>query len=451
MIFENHEWRVIELDAVCTVTDCQHKTAPVVDYKTKFRMLRTTNIRNGRINSDDTRYVTEETYETWSVRGKLVEDDVILTREAPMGEVGIIKSSYERFFLGQRMLQLKAKADVILPYFLYYSLLAPEVQNQIKMHEGTGSVVSNIRIPALKKFKLKVPALNTQESVSRVLRLLDDKFDLNNAINKNLEEMAQALFKRWFIDFEFPNENGEPYKSSGGEFVESELGLIPRGWKIGTINDLCEAIFSGGTPSTRDESYWNGDYNWLSSGETRNSYIITTEKTITKAAVENSSTRLAKKYDVVIASAGQGSTRGQTSISLLDTYINQSIIALRANQKATYSSYLFFNLKGKYDELRQISDSNSIRGSLTTSMLKSYKVIVPPLAIQDQICPLLTSFIDSSEYYMRQNKNLSEQKDNLLPKLMSGEIVPLYLENSVSNRAFESPLVAENKTQYSTT
>ncbi len=126
--------------------------------------------------------------------------------------------------------------------------------------------------------ELEVPEKEEQHRIVNILKSLDDKIELNNAINKNLEEMAQALFKRWFVDFEFPNENGEPYKSSGGEFEESELGLIPKGWRVGILDDLCEMIFSGGTPSTKNEAYWNGDLFWLSSGETRNRYIISTEK-----------------------------------------------------------------------------------------------------------------------------------------------------------------------------
>ncbi|MFC8689588.1 restriction endonuclease subunit S [Brevibacillus porteri] len=381
-------------------------------------------------------------------RYKLQQGDIIFGRKGAVDRRALVTVKEEGWIQGSDCIRIRFTTPKIDPVFVSYFLGTKFYINWI-ISNAQGTTMPSLNQEILKRVTLPIPSIEEQRRISSVLKATDEKIELNNAINKNLEEIAQALFKRWFVDFEFLNENGEPYKSSGGEFEESELGLIPKGWKIGTIDDLCETIFSGGTPSTRNASFWDGDYYWLSSGETRNSYIITTEKTITKDGIENSSTRLAKKYDIVIASAGQGSTRGQTSICLMDTYINQSIIALRANQKTTFPSYLFFNLKNRYEELRQISDSNSIRGSLTTNMLKKYKVIIPPFDIQNQICPVLSSFINSAEHYVRQNKSLSELRDNLLPKLMSGEIrVPLEKEYELTT---DLPMAAESKEQYFTT
>src|SRR5699024_5493681 len=92
----------------------------------------------------------------------------------------------------------------------------------------------------VKEFKIKVPPLNEQKHIALILSTLDNKIELNNLINKNLEEMAQAIFKHWFVDFEFPNENGEPYKSSSGEFEKSQLGLIPKGWEVKELGDVIE-------------------------------------------------------------------------------------------------------------------------------------------------------------------------------------------------------------------
>jgi len=159
------------------------------------------------------------------------------------------------------------------------------------------------------------------------------------------------------------------------------------------LKDACESIFSGGTPDTRKPEYWGGEYLWLSSGETRNKFIKTAEKTITKYGVDNSSTRLAKIGDVLIASAGQGKTRGQTSYVLKDTYINQSIIALRVNGKKIDSRYLFYLLSGKYDTLRNMSDANAIRGSLTCKMFEGMEIIVPEdVEIQKRVASLLFDY-----------------------------------------------------------
>ena len=165
-------------------------------------------------------------------------------------------------------------------------------------------------------------------------------------------------------------------------------------WKEYRLEDISQIIFSGGTPSTRNEEFWDGDIPWLSSGETRNSFINKTEKTITEEGVKNSSTKLALNGDIVIASAGQGFTRGQVSFCNIDTYINQSLIAIRANNILLNNKYLYYNLKSRYNELRQISDSHSIRGSLTTKMIKDLIIKLPSLEEQEKIANILSSLDD---------------------------------------------------------
>lgn len=174
-----NDWEVLTIDEVCTVTDCQHKTAPTVDELTGFKMIRTANVRNGFLDIENMKNVSEDTYEKWSVRGKLESGDVILTREAPMGEVGLISNNQYRMFLGQRTLQLKPKHNVTSK-FLFYSLQGPDLQRQIKMNEGTGSVVSNIRIPILKKMEISIPKIEVQEKITKILFDLDTKIELNN-------------------------------------------------------------------------------------------------------------------------------------------------------------------------------------------------------------------------------------------------------------------------------
>ena len=179
-------------------------------------------------------------------------------------------------------------------------------------------------------------------------------------------------------------------------------------WKEYRLEDISQIIFSGGTPSTRNEEFWDGDIPWLSSGETRNSFINKTEKTITEEGVKNSTTKLALNGDIVIASAGQGFTRGQVSFCNIDTYINQSLIAIRANNILLNNKYLYYNLKSRYNELRQISDSHSIRGSLTTKMIKDLIIKLPSLEEQEKIANILSSLDDKIELNNEMNKTLEE-------------------------------------------
>jgi len=184
------------------------------------------------------------------------------------------------------------------------------------------------------------------------------------------------------------------------------LGLSLSDWKEYKIADLVEIIFSGGTPNTKVNEYWNGSLPWLSSGETKNRYINSTEKTITESGAQNSSTRLALSGDVVMASAGQGYTRGQVSFLNIDTFINQSVIAIRANEKVLDKKFLFYNLSSRYEELRAISDSNSIRGSITTKMVKSMNIRIPDLNTQRAIANVLSSIDDKIETSKQINHHL---------------------------------------------
>ncbi len=177
-------------------------------------------------------------------------------------------------------------------------------------------------------------------------------------------------------------------------------------WKAVKLKEVCSKIFSGGTPNTNKREYWNGNLPWLSSGETNNRFIRRTKSSISEDGVENSSTRLAHARSTVIASAGQGHTRGQASYLLIDTYINQSIIALFPRENLLDSRFLFYSLTPKYDRFRQISDDHSIRGSLTTRILAEEYIQMPPLKEQKAISKILSDLDSKIELNQQMNKTL---------------------------------------------
>ena len=184
-------------------------------------------------------------------------------------------------------------------------------------------------------------------------------------------------------------------------------------WADYKIGDICCEIYSGGTPSTTHPEYWNGEYNWLSSGETSNRYIFKTEKTITQKGIDKSSTKLAKFGSLVIASAGQGKTRGQVSILRCDAYINQSIIALTGKPELLDTTFLFYNILLRYEELRVRSDSSSTRGSITTDMLKKLPILLPDLATQKRIADILSVYDDLIEANNRKIELLEQMAQEL--------------------------------------
>ena len=372
------------------VVDCPHST-PTWTATGKI-VVRNNNIKNGRIDFSSPSYTDDEHFQQRIKRATPQGGDIIITREAPMGEVGMIPDGIT-CCLGQRMVLLRANPDICDNYYLLYSLQSKYVQHQISWSEGTGTTVSNLRIPHLEQLKIPYLPLSKQRQVSSILRCLEEKAEQNRVINDNLYEMVNAYYASLFKD------------------VECEMT---------TIGNYAERIYSGGTPTTSNATYWDGSFGWFSSGETRNRFVISTEKTITQAGIDNSSTKLAAKHDIVMASAGQGFTRGQTSMLLLDIYVNQSVIVIHAERNIL--PYLFWNLANRYEELRAISDSSSIRGSLTTKMIASFEI---PLANEESLQAFANfswSVIPQIENNLLENERLAALRDSLLPKLTSGEL-----------------------------
>lgn len=288
-----------------------------------------------------------------------------------------------------KCLEAKADADIM---FIFYWLKSQEAYLKAKL-EVTGIGAGKFDTMFLAELPIAVPDRETQYRIISIADAISEKIIVNQKINDNLYEMVNAYYTSLFKD------------------VECEMT---------TIGNYAERIYSGGTPTTSNAEYWDGAFGWFSSGETRNRFVISTEKTITQAGIDNSSTKLAAKHDIVMASAGQGFTRGQTSMLLIDTYVNQSVIVIHAERKVL--PYLFWNLANRYEELRAISDSSSIRGSLTTKMIAAFEI---PLANEESLqafADFSWSVIPQIENNLLENERLAALRDNLLPKLMSGEI-----------------------------
>lgn len=190
------------------------------------------------------------------------------------------------------------------------------------------------------------------------------------------------------------------------------------GWQKYTFEDVCRKIYSGGTPSTKHAEYWNGTINWLSSGETGNRFIYDTERKITELGVKKSATKKAYKGNTVVASAGQGYTRGQASYLTIDTYVNQSVIVFDANTDIIDSKFLFYNLSSRYEELRQLSDGTSTRGGISGWIVKRMEINLPPLDVQKQIVTILSAIDDKIELNTAINQNLEQQVQAIFENLI---------------------------------
>jgi type I restriction enzyme S subunit len=329
------------------------------------------------------------------------------------------------------MVAIRADERKVYPRYLFAVLRSDEAQRRIaNMHVGT--LIPHFKKGDFDKLFLPIPSRDDQVVIGDLYFDISARIDLLRKTNVTLESIAQTLFKSWFIDFDPVRAKAGGREPDGmdaataalftAEFEESALGLIPKGWCVKSLGEVSASIFSGGTPDTRIREYWNGSLPWFSSGETRERVVVATEKHITEAAVANSSTRLAKPGDVLIASAGQGLTRGQTSFCAIDTYINQSVVSIRANPEALSPAWIFYNVGRRYEELRSISDSHSIRGSLTTKLLASLRVIAPPTPLGHAFGAIAEPLLAAQAENCRRVGLLSELRDTLLPRLISGKL-----------------------------
>ena len=422
------EWPIVSVEEVCElIVDCVNKTAPVVPDETPYRMIRTTNVRNGRINLTDCRFVEKETYEKWTRRATLQYGDVILTREAPIGEVGMVIQS-DGFFLGQRLMQYRANRALLDSRFLLYSFLSPGLQHQFGSHEGSGSVVSHIRVGDCFKFKLALPPLIEQQEIASILGALDDRIVLLRETNATLESIAQAIFKSWFVDFDAVRARQEGRIPEGMDeataalfpdsFEDSELGLVPKGWHRTCFLETLDVI-GGGTPKTSVADYWNGDIPWFSvvdAPEMANVFVIDTEKHITDMGLAKSSTKMLPVGTTIISARG---TVGRLALVGRDMAMNQSCYGLRG--KASDAYFTYFSTYRLVESLRQRSHG-SVFDTITRETLAGVFVVYPTVEVIKAFEMTLQPLMEKIRENIVLSTSLTDLRDTLLPRLISGKL-----------------------------
>jgi type I restriction enzyme S subunit len=371
-------------------------------------MIRTTNIGNGRIDLSNVRYVDEETYDRWTRRAKLQKGDVLLTREAPLGDIGFVRET-DTIFLGQRIMQYRADRDQLDPRFLLYSFLGPDVQAQIKGHAGAGSTVDHIRVPDCEQFELEVPPLPVQRAIGEILGALDDKIELNRKMNRTLEEIAQTLFRAWFVDFE-----GET------DLVDSELGLIPRGWEVVSIGELVQTV-GGGTPSTKEPRFWDGgEIHWTTPRDLSGievPVLLDTARKITEEGLSKISSGLLPSGTVLMSSRAPV---GYTAMAKVPVAVNQGYIAIPPGGELS-NYYVLLWLRANMERIKNRAGGTTFR-EISKRAFRPIAALKPPTEIQERFDELVGPLFERIVLNERQSRTLAALRDTLLPKLISGEI-----------------------------
>ena len=433
------EWPLVAVEDVCElIVDCVNKTAPVSIEATPYRMIRTTNVRNGRIDLSDCRCVEQETYEKWTRRAKLQFGDVILTREAPIGEVGLVKE-HEGVFLGQRLMQYRADPKRLDSRFLLYSFLSPGLQHQFRSHEGSGSVVSHIRVGDCFKFKLRLPPLLIQKEIATFLGSLDDRIALLRETNATLEAIAQALFKSWFVDFEPVHARvgaplaGAQLSGSGraqgsplpdhlaalfpDSFEESELGMIPTGWRVVPLADAYDI-----NPTRKLKKGTVAPYLDMAS-------VATSGHTV--SGVTDRELGSGTKFingDTLLARITPCLENGKTAfVDFLDdeqvAWGSTEFVVLRPKAPLpAYHGYLLSRHPAFREYAIQSMSGTSGRQRVQNDVLGRYPVIVPSFEVANVFAEIITGVQQKIAANHQQAQTLAQLRDTLLPKLISGQL-----------------------------
>lgn len=345
--------------------------------------------------------------DTWCTDPKKYakKNDVLMSVRAPVGDVNIAKMD---LCIGRGLASLRMKNGN--NEFLYY-LLKNYVDIIVSRESGT--VFGSINKSGIESLKLPFPNDDEQKAIAHILSTLDEKIETNNQINKKIEEMAQAIFKQWFVDFEFPNEDGEPYKSSGGEMVESELGMIPKGWEVKQLKDLIKFI-KGKKPKIISETNFE------------NSEVYLTIDVLNRNSVQyaiNDKVVLATKMNILMVMDGASSG---TLYYGMNGIVGSTLAKIEVDSKLINEDIVYFFLKNNEDNIKMHLTGSAIPHTDKEFINRLYIAIPEDKDMLTNVVKILSDIRMEIIVNNQTNNSLKNIRDALLPKLMSGEIrVPL--------------------------
>jgi type I restriction enzyme S subunit len=286
----------------------------------------------------------------------------------------------------------RTKADY---RFLYYWLF--KEYNSLKSL-ANGGAQQNLNASIIRNYKIIIPDLPTQRRIAEILSALDDKIELNRRMNQTLEQMAQTLFRQYFVDG-----------------IDEEN--LPEEWKIGKIGDIYKTT-SGGTPGRSKPEYYGDDIPWIKSKELNGGFIFETEEKITKEGLKKSSAKLLPTHSVLVAM--YGATVGEISITSIEATCNQAICAILPNIGYPYT-FIFQFLKESKEELINRA-TGSAQQNISQELIQSFEIVIPPVDVVQRYHHTCIELFNKIEANVKEIQTLTTLRDTLLPKLMSGEI-----------------------------
>jgi type I restriction enzyme S subunit len=319
-------------------------------------------------------------------------------------------NAYQRTYV----ITVKNQNELDLRYLFYYLQLTLNLMRSFS--QGTSTKFLTMRI--LYDLEIAVPSIERQKEISKTLSDLDDQIKNNQQMNKNLEAIGEAIFKRWFVDFEFPNEEGKPYKSSGGEMVDSEIGKIPKDWKVGYISDF-GSIICGKTPPKSVKKYFGGPVPFIKIPDMHDDiFIVKTADSLTKDGEESQKNKTIPPFSICVSCIA---TIGLVCLSSEPSQTNQQINSIIPFE-SSYINYLFFSLKSMKDLFLSLGSGGTTTLNMNTNQFSNVIILKPVNSILETFQILTTPLFEKVLNNLHEIQTLTRIRDSLLPKLMSGKI-----------------------------
>ncbi|ENG0938908.1 restriction endonuclease subunit S [Salmonella enterica] len=426
-------------DCMDAIIDYRGKTPKKVD--NGIPLITAKIIKNGRI-QEVSEFIAIDDYDNWMVRGLPLEGDVVLTTEAPLGEVAQLDA--RKVALAQRVITLRGKKGILENDYLLYLLQSSFVQNQLD-GRASGSTVTGIKQSELREIILRLPPVALQKSISHQLKCLDKKIDLNNKINQTLEQMSQTLFKSWFVNFDPVIDNaldaGNPIPEAlqsraelrqkvcnsadfkplpadiralfPAEFEETELGLIPKNWHIRDFSDIAVLIKN----NIKSDDICD-DIHYIGLEHLERKHIFITSYGNGSDVSSNKSAF--NKGDLLF-----GKLRPyfhKVAITPFSGICSTDILVFRAKEKFYKSLMAMYAFTDEFVAYANLRSTGTRMPRAEAKDLLKYKIILPNKDILEKFELLLEGYWTKGQLNNNENEQLTALRDTLLPKLISGEL-----------------------------
>ena len=400
---------IIPIKDICVgIYDGPHATPPAANSGGVF--LGISNItKDGHLDLSNIKYISEEYLPKWTKRVTPQEGDIVFSYEATLNLYAIIPKNFYGC-LGRRMALIRTDNNKVNNKFLFYYFFSKKWRDVVAEHTITGSTVDRIPITTFPGFPIELPSLETQHRIAYTLSRYDSLIENYQKQIKLLEEAAQRLYKEWFVNLRFP----------GHENTKIVDG-VPEGWEKKKLSETCSLISSGSTPSRRNASYWNnGIIKWVKTKELQDSWILDTEEHITKEGLEGSSTKMFPVNTILMAIYASP-TLGRLGILATECCCNQAALGFVTDNSIVSWQWLYmklFELRCEFNAVARGAGQQNISGVV----VKEWEIVVPNKDMINRFTKLIAPIFENKKSLSIQLRLLTESRDRLLPKLLSGEI-----------------------------